>query len=165
MTRIDINTIRRHVEALKAAYPELCEDEQFLSDVIEGETPVFDVLSILVRQVNESKAHAASLADYAKELGERKARIERRTESKRALITSIMDAAGISSAVLPEATLSVRAGSPRPVVDDATLLTDDLVRIERKPDMAAIKSAMEEGREVAGVHMSNGSASLFVRVR
>jgi hypothetical protein len=163
--RIDVASIRRHVEALKVAYPELCEDEQFLADVIEGETDVYEVLSILVRQANESKAQAGGLGEYAKDIGERKARIERRVEAKRALIMSIMDAAGISKATLPEATLSVRAGSQKAVVDDAAVLPDDLVRIERKPDMAAIKSAIDAGREVPGIHISNGEPSLTVRVK
>lgn len=165
MMRIDINTIRRHVEALKAAYPELCEDEQFLADVVEAETTVFEVLSVLVRQIGEAKAHGAGLAEYVKDLGERKARIERRTESKRALITAIMEAVGIDKAVLPEATLSVRAGSQKPVVDDADLLPDNLVRIERKPDMAKIRAAVEAGEEVPGIHLSNAEPSLTVRVK
>lgn len=163
--RIDIASVRRHVEALTAAYPELADDEQLLSDMVEGETEVFEVLSVLVRQANETKAVAGGLADYAKDIGERKARIERRVESIRALIVSLMDAAGINKAALPEATLSVRAGTPRPIVDDASALPDDLVRIERKPDVAAIKAAIEAGREVAGVHISNGEPSLTVRVR
>lgn len=163
--RIDVAAIRRHVEALTVAYPELCEDEQFLADVIEGETDVFEVLSILVRQANESKAICAGLSDYVKDIGERKGRIERRVEAKRALIMSIMDAAGLTKAALPEATLSIRAGSQKPVVDDANTLPDDLVRIERKPDMAAIKAALEAGREVPGIHLSNAEPSLTVRVK
>jgi hypothetical protein len=153
--RIDVAAIRRHVEALTVAYPELCEDEQFLADVIEGETDVFEVLSILVRQANESKAICAGLSDYVKDIGERKGRIERRIEAKRALIMSIMDAAGLTKAVLPQ----------KPVVDDADTLPDDLVRIERKPDMAAIKAALEAGREVPGIHLSNAEPSLTVRVK
>lgn len=163
--RIDVASVRRHVEALTAVYPELAEDEQLLADMVEGETEVFEVLSVLVRQANETKAIAAGLADYAKDIGERKARIERRVDSIRALIMSIMDAAGLNKAALPEATLSVRAGTQRPVVDDADALPEDLVRIERKPDMAAIKAAVEAGREVAGIHISNGEPSLTVRVK
>ena len=163
--RIDVASIRRHVDALKVSFPELCEDEQFLADVIEGETDVFDVLSILVRQAMESKAMAVGLAEYGKDIGERRARLERRVEAKRALISSIMDAAGISKAALPEATLSVSPARQKAVVDDADKLPDDLVRIERKPDMAAIKAAIEAGREIAGVHMSNGEPTLTVRVR
>ncbi|MBS7545092.1 siphovirus Gp157 family protein [Ancylobacter oerskovii] len=163
--RIDINALRRQIDGLLAAHPELAEDQDLLRDMVEGETEAFEILSRLVCQAGEAKALSFGVAEYIKELGERKARFDRRVDGIRALVVSVMEAAGIDKAILPEATLSIRAGNSKAVVDDASLLPDDLVRIERKPDMAAIKAAVEVGREVAGIHISNGEPSLTVRVR
>lgn len=66
---------------------------------------------------------------------------------------------------LTEATLSTRFIPPAPVVADPSALPDDCVRIERKPDMAAIKAAIDAKRDVPGVVMSNGKTSLTIRTK
>ena len=163
--RIDLAHVRRHVDALKAAYPELAEDGLLLADMVEGETEVFEVLSHLVRQSNETKAISGGLGEYCRQLTARKARLERRVEALRALILSIMEAAGLPKAQLPEATIYVRAGVRRPVISEPADLADEFVRTERLPNMEAIKAALAEGRDVAGAHLSNGEPSLAVLLR
>jgi hypothetical protein len=161
--RYDIAFLRRQVEALTEAYPELADDTALFADTLEGETDVMDVLRHLVRQANETKAIAKGLGEYKNALGERKARLDRRVESIRALMLNVMDVAGLQKAKLPEATLSVSAGRPSLVVDDPARLPDRYVKIERKPDLAAIKEAGIDA-DIPGTHVSNGAPSLTVRV-
>jgi hypothetical protein len=161
--RFDLAFLRRQVEALTEAYPELADDTSLLADTLEGETDVMDVLRHLVRQAQETKAIAEGLGEYTQELTGRKGRLDRRVEYLRALILNVMDVAGLPKANLPEATLSVRAGTARRVVDDAMLLPDCFVKIERKPDHAAIKEAGTDA-DIPGTHISNGAPSLTVRV-
>lgn len=161
--RFDIAFLRRQVEGLLEIYPELADDTALLADTLEGETDVIDVLRHLVRQAQETKAIAEGLGEYTKELGGRKARLERRVDSIRALILNVMDVAGLPKANLPEATLSVRAGTARRVVDDVALLPDGYFKTERKPDAVALKDAGLDA-DIPGTHISNGAPSLTVRV-
>lgn len=161
--RFDIAFLRRQVDALLEIYPELSDDTALLADTLEGETDVIDVLRHLVRQAQETKANAEGLGEYTKELSGRKARLERRVDSLRALIMNVMEAASLPKANLPEATLSIRAGSAKRVVDDVTMLPDRFVKLERKADATALKDAGLDA-EIPGTHVSNGAPSLTVRV-
>lgn len=162
--RFDVNFLRRQIEALKAAYPELAEDETLLADVLEGETELNDILSFLVRQANETEAISDGLGEYAKALAARRARLERRVQSIRALMMSAMDAAGIKKATLPEATLSISAGRPRLVIDDEAMLPPAYVLTVTQPNKDAIKEALAANLDVPGAHMSNSEPSIRVRV-
>lgn len=163
--RIDVDMLRQSIDALFLNYPELADDEQLRADMLEGET---DIDSVLARLVNLA-ADAGTMQDAIKlrmsAMAERKARYERQEDAMRSLIISVMDRASLSKFVLPEATLSLRMVPPAPIVTDADLLTDDCVRIERKPDMKAIKALMESNGALPGVAMSNGRQSLTIRTK
>ena len=125
----------------------------------------------IAKTMSESapKFNPAAMQDAIKlrmsAMAERKARYERQEDAMRSLIISVMDRASLSKFVLPEATLSLRMVPPAPIVTDADLLTDDCVRIERKPDMKAIKALMESNGALPGVAMSNGRQSLTIRTK
>jgi hypothetical protein len=59
-------------------------------------------------------------------------------------------------------TASIRAVPPRVEIDDETLLPDDLCKMVRQPDKAAIKEALAKGH-VAGARMTNGGETLSIR--
>lgn len=161
----NVQFLNQQIDALLLEYPELADDADFRHDVFEGETALDYVLSKLVN----TSLDAATMADAIKarktELGERQSRFERKDEAARKLILSVMERAELSKIQLTEATLSMRQLPPSPIVTDATALPDNCVRIERKPDMKAIKAEIEGGRDVQGVAMSNGRPSLTIRTK
>lgn len=161
----NVQFLNQQIDALVLEYPELADDADFRRDVFEGQTSLDYVLSKLV----ETSLDAVTMADAIKarkiELGERQARFERKDEATRKLILSVMERAELPKIQLTEATLSMRQLPPSPIVTDATALPDNCVRIERKPDMKAIKAEIEGGREVPGVAMSNGRPSLTIRTK
>ena len=146
-------------------FPELFEDEILRGDMIEGETEAFDFLSLIVRKIGDNKSLAIGTAEYIKELSERKARIERRDEALRALAFRIMQTADLPKAELPEATLSIRRGAPKVLITDETALPAECLRTTVTPDKAAIKELLASGREISGAVMSNGEATLSIRVK
>lgn len=157
--------IRRHVDFLLAAYPELGEDDALRSDMIEGETDAFEFLSMLVRKIGESKAIADGTENYAQDLRERAARIGRRIDAYRFLAFKIMESANLPKAELPEATLSIRKGQPKVIILEETQLPDCCIRIRKEPDKTAIKDMLQSGREVPGAVLSNSESSLSIRVK
>ena len=160
-----IEALRSDIEALFLEYPELRDDEQFRADVFEGQTSIEAVLVSLVDNSRDAATMSQAISLRMKELGERKSLFDRREEAARKLILSLMEKANLPKIQLTEATLSTRQIAPSPFVTDATLLPDDCVRIERKPDMAAIKAALEGNRDIPGVAMSNGKTSLTIRIK
>jgi hypothetical protein len=66
---------------------------------------------------------------------------------------------------LRQATLSIRAGTPRVIITDEARLPEDCIRIKREPDKVAIKEHLARGEPVAGAEMSNREEVLAVRIK
>jgi Siphovirus Gp157 len=163
---------KAHSEALKASfaslvaeYPELLEDAQLRADMFEGETDIQWLLNSLVNETLDAETMVEAITIRASDMAERKKRFDNKSTSLRALISSIMEAAALPKIQLVDATLSVRQLAPSPIVTDETLLPENYIKIIRKPDMAAIKAAMEATSELPGVVMSNGKTSLTIRTK
>jgi hypothetical protein len=89
-----------------------------------------------------------------------------RVESARTALLQFMQETGAKTLPLPEATLTLAAGSRKVVGDlDPAALPDTLVRIKREPDRTAIKQALEKGEFVPGASLSNATPTLQIRVK
>jgi hypothetical protein len=157
--------IEHEIANLILLYPELEDDEQLRADMVEGQTSTFEFLSMLVRRIGETEATAAGTAEYMKELAERRARLGRRIEAFRTLAFKLMQAANIKKAELPEATLSIRNGTPKVIISDETAIPDGYYRLKREPDKTSIKAALASGLDVPGAVMSNAEPTISIRIK
>ena len=162
---LDPRIVQQEIANLLLQYPELQEDDQLRVDMIEGETEAFSLLSRIVRMIGENKALAEGIDRYVLELQKRSARIERRVEAFRSLAVKIMEYGAIKKAELPEATLSIRPGTPKVIVTDEALLPDKCVRIKREPDKTTIKDLLSKGAQIPGAVLSNSEPSLSIRIK
>ena len=156
---------RRHREALLADYPELADDDQALSDTLDGETDAIDVIARFIREGREDEAMAAALDAMMKDMGERKARIRSRADRRRGIALSLMQAIGERKVERPDFTASIRAVPPKVEITDEAALPDALCKVTRAPDKVAIKQAIEHGDQVPGAVLGNGGESLTVRTK
>src|SRR5205085_8721680 len=145
--------------------PDLDLDEQLKLSTLEGETQLNEIVSALLAENEDDEGNIAQIKAQIDVRKERIARFERRIESRRNAIISLMDCAAITKLPLPEATISLRTLQPRPkIVDEEALPSAFTVEVTtRKPDKEAIDAALERGEQVPGVVMTNGGASLSVR--
>ncbi len=164
MNPLDATRVTLEIERLLAEYPELAEDEALRADMVEGSTDAFAVLSRIVATMREATATVAAIKIQADALLSRAERFERREKAMRALAQRIMEAANIRKAELPEATLSIRAVAPRPVVTDEAALPEEAWRTKREHNLKWIADQFRAGEFVPGAEMSNGGATLSVRV-
>lgn len=164
MNALDATRVTLEIERLLAEYPELAEDEALRADMIEGSTDAFAVLDRIIATMREATATVAAIKIQADALWSRAERFERREKAMRALAQRIMEAANIRKAERPEATLSIRAVAPSLVITDESALPDWAWRVRREPDKATIKDRVKAGEFVPGAEMSNGGATLSVRV-
>lgn len=139
------------------------EDEDFKLDVLEGQTRLFEFVRLFLGRIEDDEGVANALKQQIADRQSRKERAEHRVEASRRAIGELLAAAKLDKLALPEATISTRFNPGRPKVADPDLLPDDCVRIERKPDMAAIKERADAGELPPGVTLGNGSMSLTVR--
>lgn len=141
------------------------DDEALKLDMLEGETALNEIVSRLLADNEDDEGTIAALDAQVDIRAARKERLQNRIEARKKAIASLMDCARITKLPLPEATLSLRTLQPRPKVADADQLPADFINIveTRKPNLGAIKAAVDRGETIPGVVMTNGSTSLTVR--
>jgi len=165
--RLDPTFVRAQIEHLRLTHPGIWDegDEQLLADMLEGETDFHRFLAAVVRRICEAEACADGIGDLIREVKERQQRFEQRSEAMRAMAFKLMNAADVRKLELPQATLSIRAGSPRVIVTDEARLPEHCIRIKREPDKVAIKEHLARGEPVAGAELSNREDVLSVRIK
>ncbi len=156
--------IRLTISNLKTAHPELVEDDEAWLATLESETDFNEVLTDIVRRIEDAKALAIGTADRLEELQARKGRFEYRIHALREFAQKIMESAELKKLELPECTLSIRNVPPSVVITDEEALPDIACKFERKPSKTKIKELLATG-PVAGATMSNGSTTLSLRVK
>lgn len=142
----------------------LSTDEADLAATLREEVPEVDTLLLrLLRAAAEAEANARAVAERTKALDEREKRFLRQNREYRAAVYGVLDVLGLSKWRHAEYSVSVSAGRPGVVMTDEAALPDAFVRIERMPDRAAIKHALEAGEVVPGAALQNAMPSLTVR--
>lgn len=161
--RLDPAIILQQITALRLEFPELDSEEWELS--VESETDVVDFLRAVERNRQEAMCLSNAIQDNIKTLQERQARLDRREEGLRALMFRIMQAANLNKEILPEATISIRNGTPRVILTDEESLPDDYVTHYTKPALGVIGAALKRGVQVPGAVLSNATPTLSIRTK
>jgi hypothetical protein len=158
--------IRLAISNLKVTHPELVEDDEAWLATLESETDFNEVLTDIVRRIEDAKALAVGTAGRLQELQARKGRFEYRVHALREFAFRIMQSAELHKIELAEATLSIRAGTPQLIGEvDAEALLPEYRKIQVSPDRTAIKEALKAGRTVPGYTLSNAQPSLIIRIK
>lgn len=164
--QLDPNAIRLQIENLKLAHPEILQDDEAWLASLESETDFNEILTTIVRRIEDTKALVIGTQDRFEELKARKDRFEHRVETLRDLAFKIMQAADLAKVELPEATLSLRAGQPKVIGEpDPFFLPEHFVKRTVVPNMTAIKDALKTGETVPGCELSNSPPSLTIRIK
>jgi hypothetical protein len=157
--------IRQQISQLLLQYPELEADDQLRSDMIEGETDTFEFLGKLEQKRQGAVAMSNAIGVWAADIRGRQERFERREEAMRKLMFSIMQTAHINKAELPEATLSIRAGTPKIIITNEAELPDQYCQLKRIPDKLLIKNEIITGQVIPGAELSNAEPVLSIRTK
>lgn len=160
----DVANLLAHVDALFTAFPELADDEQLRSDMLEGETDLHSVLSRLVGIERDADSMSKAIAERIRDLQARRTRMDRKKDAMRALMLRIMRAAAVFKANLPEATISVSKGRDSVEVEDVMRLPKWAYAVERKPDKKAIMERLAANKNVPGAALVTGEDTVVVRV-
>jgi len=120
----------------------LCGDDELLfADMLEGETDLFTIIGKLHRHISADLELITGIAERQADLAERKRRLSARVDAAKASVGKFLRAAKLPKVDLPEATYSVRDGKPSLAIVNPAAVPDDLCRVKREPDKAAINTA------------------------
>ena len=155
--------LEREIQTLLEQFPQLKDDQELLTDMLEGQTDFNEIIATLAKDIKLAKANVDGIKEVAKELKERQSRFEAKEEFCRSLIHKLMDAAGVKKLTLPVATVNITNVSPSVMILDEAAIPDAFMRIKKEPNKTAIKAAMETGQSVPGAVMSNGSTTISIR--
>lgn len=160
---LEVDAVRRHIEALLVEYPELADDEQLRLDMIDGSTNATAILERLVSGIRDAETMQTAMKDRIGALNARKDAFERRSDGLRQLAQRIMESAKLRKLVLPEATLSIRPTPAAVRIFDEASIPNGFWRVKREVNKAAIKEAIMDGQPVPGAALTNGGKALSVR--
>ena len=111
--RLDPAAIRRQIEILLTAYPELADDEVLRLDMIEGSTDMIEFMRALEVARQGASATADAVGALIDNWRQRMARFQKRDEAIRALMFKLLQLAHLKKLELPEATISLKIGVPK----------------------------------------------------
>jgi len=94
------------------------DDEDMIRDMIEGETSLHELISVLVLEVAHDDRLAAAAKLHADEIKKRGDRIKARAEIKRALIASAMEQGGLKRIETAAGTVTRKAVAPKVIISD-----------------------------------------------
>lgn len=139
----------KEIERIAELIEPLCDgDEQLFSDMMEGESPVHDVIQRLHDHIASDGEMIAGIKARADDLAERRKRLEARVDNGKQAIGMVLRAAKLSKCELPEATYSVRDGKAKLVIIDPEAVPYEFTRVKEEPDKPAINAAFENKDEL-----------------
>jgi hypothetical protein len=131
--------VREQVRALVG------EDLALIRDSVEGQTSLFEIMSVMAEADGEEAALVEGIATYIKKLQDRKKRIEERIEIRRALMANALDVAALPGLVTAAGTITRKALPPKViVVEEADIPARFYVPQEPKLDRTALLGALKE---------------------
>jgi hypothetical protein len=163
-----VRDLKREIEAatiLREQIATLAQgDEDFIRDVIEGETDLREIIAALVADDAADDAMIGGIKAMLTKLKARADRVEARIEYRRALIASGLDIAGLPKLETPAGTVRIKPVGPKAVITDESAIPARFWKpSDPKLDRTALNIALKEGQTVPGASLNNGSSTLEIR--
>jgi hypothetical protein len=165
MSRIDPLREAQAAKALRESIAALDGDDALLTDMVEGETQLFEALDRLLRRIADNRAVVEGIAAEEARLGERRRRYEKRVQDDRSLIEQAMMIADLPKLERPTATLSLAKRQPSAIIDTEADIPAEFWKTPAPAlDKKALLAALKDGRDVPGATLSNAAPSLTIRI-
>ncbi len=167
MSEVAEDLISREIEAartLKEALGADAEDAELLSDMIEGETGLFELVDGVVELINQDQEVLDGIANRQKDLSDRKERVAWRQSKRKAKLEQALAIFSEKSIQRPEVTLTLRSNPDKLVIhDEAEIPSQFYKRGEPKLDKVGLKRVLKEGETVPGATLEPAPQSLQMR--
>lgn len=164
----NMEIMRREAEAaanLIANYRAALEDDaEAKSDLIEGETGLFEALSDAVARDAEIAALIEGLKEHKRAVDARIQRLSNQSEMIRSAVAVAMGQAELKRCETPVGTITIKALPPKAIaVDEAMIPSKYWVPQDPKLDKRSLLADLKEGVDVPGAELSNGGETIQIR--
>jgi len=143
------------------------DDEKLKLDMLEAETPLFDLIQLLLGGIEDDEGRFKALSDQVNIRKLRMDRIEQRIANRKDIIRSLMETAGVKKIPLPEATVWTSTRQPTPKVNDLEALPEgcftEVTTTKRVANWDGIEQSIKDGVLPDGVTIPNVPPSLNIR--
>lgn len=163
-------SLQRETEAAKRLIDNMrSDDDQLVTDSIEGETNLFEAIETALSEIDECEILITGIEEKVKAFDARKKLIKDRAERIRALIERAMIETDQQTIRLPTGTISLRTIAPALVIlEEADIPARFWVPQERpapKLDKKALAEAIKTDPTIPGAALDNGTVGLSIRRR
>ena len=140
------------------------DDADLIRDMVEGETRLHDVLSMVTLELAAVEGEKDGIETAIGKMKDRLTRHCNRATALREAIGAAMGIAEMHTLKTPAATISMHPSPPRVEITDAAALPVIYVTQPAPvPDKRAIGAALKDGQAVPGAVLSNQPPALSVR--
>jgi hypothetical protein len=151
-------------EKLAKEIPEA--DDELLRDTVEGLTRLPEMLAAILRSHLDDVAMMYALRERIGDMQERLARIESRSDRKRAIVATVMERADIKKLTEPDFTASLRSTpAPLVIIDEAKIPGEFWKPQPAKLDRRQLAASLSAGEAVPGATLGNGGMTVALRTR
>lgn len=164
-THAALQYVKADIAVLRVNFPELIGDEALWLDTLEGQTGINELMGQLIMLDQEAQEYAAANIVIAEAFTARARRFKARSDKLRQMIKGALRAADLPKWQGLEGSITITKPRSRCVVNDVDALPQGYFKIERKPETAAIKTALEAGEVIPGAALEYGEASIMVKIK
>ena len=162
---LEISKFQRVREWLRETY-DLDEDDDTLTDTLEGITDLHEMIAAVIRSALEDEALQSGLRARIVDMKSRLSRLEGRGAKKRQLALEAMTEAGLKKLEQPDFTASARAGLPGLVVMEEDLIPEGYwVPQPPKLDRQCLLTDLKRAGRIPGAQLNNPKPTLSVRTK
>lgn len=137
-------------------------DEQTIIDTLEAESgDLVEKGKNVAAVFRNLESDAKQIKEAEQQLAERRKAIEKRAESLKQYLKTNMEVAGIQKIECPWFVISIAQNPEAVTVDDESLIPRDYFKeipATFQLDKALVKSAIKDGYDVPGAHLSRGTS-------
>ena len=151
-------------QQLEEQFPDI--DEETLLDTLEGITDLHEMVAEVVRSRQDDLAFVSAVKSRISDMQERLARLDQRATTKKEIVASVLERAGIKKITEADFTLSLRSTNPPLVVIEEKEIPKKFWKPQPpKLDRQGLLSALKDGLDVPGVALGNGGVTISVRTK
>ena len=155
--------IQEMLDKIKLMTETLGEDDPELSQMIETETHVDNLLDYFVFKYGSECDFQDAVAAHIETLQGRFKASQKRDESLRAVIQTIMEALPDKTKKLPAGTVTLKNVAPKIIVEDECKLPPECFQMYPKLVKSTVDEMFNKNGSLAGCRMTNGGQTISIR--
>ncbi len=149
---------------LKASLADMADDVELIADMIEGETDLNEMIGAVFLSIDEDEILVTGIDARTLELSDRKLRLKKRIDAKRASIEQAMSIGEIKKIEAATFTLSLKKVAAGLVINDESIIPTAYWKPQDpRLDKKAVKDALKDDKSVPGATLDNGGIALAIR--